>query len=128
VVEIDLQKTVMKFFSLQPFVPSGSDFESSTQFFQELGFEIKWNAGDYIGFEKDRCKFILQNFKNKEFAENFMITVSVDDVTKFYRDVIERNLPEKFGIRISEPLDMPYGKESNIIDLAGVCWHFVQQS
>jgi hypothetical protein len=116
----------MQFLSLQPFVPSGSNFESSKQFFLELGFNIRWDAGDYAGFEKDSCRFILQKFDNKEFAENFMITVNVDNADEFREEVIKKNLPEKFGIRIGEVNNMPYGREVNIIDMAGVCWHFVQ--
>jgi hypothetical protein len=116
----------MKFLSLQPFVPSGENFEGSKQFFIELGFNIIWDAGDYASFEKDGCKFILQKYNNKEFAENFMITVSVNNAEEFRNSVIEKNLPEKFGIRIGQVTQQPYGKEVNIIDLAGVCWHFVQ--
>ena len=116
----------MKFLSLQPFVPSGENFKSSKQFFVELGFRITWDAGDYAGFERDGCKFILQKFNNKEFAENFMITVAVDNADEFRKEVVEKKLPEKFGIRIGEVTDMPYGREVNIIDIAGVCWHFVQ--
>ncbi len=63
----------MKFLSLEPFVPSGSNFEGSKQFFQELGFNINWDAGDYIGFERDGCKFILQKYDNKEFAETLCL-------------------------------------------------------
>jgi predicted lactoylglutathione lyase len=116
----------MKLISLEPFVPSGSNFEGSKQFFQELGFGINWDAGDYIGFEKDGCKFILQKFSNKEFAENFMISVKIDNAEEFWKEVTEKQLPQKFGIRIAKPTQMPYGKEVNIIDLAGVCWHFVE--
>jgi hypothetical protein len=116
----------MKFQSLEPFVPSGSNFEGSKQFFLELGFTISWDAGDYIGFEKDGCKFILQHYTNKEFAENLMISVKVDNANEFYQFVVDKKLPEKFGIRISAPTQQPYGKEVNIIDIAGVCWHFVE--
>ena len=28
---------------------------------------------------------------------------------------------------VSEAINQPYGREVNIIDRAGVCWHFVQQ-
>ena len=116
----------MKFLSLQPFVPSGSDFEKSKQLFVELGFDISWDAGDYVGFKKDNCSFILQHFDNKSFAENFMVSVNVDNVDEFWDDVTKKQLPEKFGIRISAPMNQPYGREVNIIDIAGVCWHFVQ--
>ncbi|CAN5721452.1 hypothetical protein BH10BAC2_BH10BAC2_17880 [soil metagenome] len=117
----------MKFLSLEPFVPSGNNFEGSKQFFQELGFKINWDAGDYIGFEIDGCKFILQKYNNKDFAENFMISVGITNADEFWKEVSEKQLPQKFGIRLGEPTQMPYGKEVNIIDLAGVCWHFVEQ-
>ena len=116
----------MKFFSLEPFVPSGSNFDASKELFLALGFKIIWDAGDYIGFEKDGCKFILQNFLNKEFAENFMISVKIENAEEFWKDVTEKKLPEKFGIRIANPTRQPYGIEVNIIDIAGVCWHFVE--
>lgn len=117
----------MQFYSLQPFVPSGNNFEGSKDFFQQLGFTISWDAGDYTGFEKDECRFILQKFDNREFAENFMITVAVSNADEFRQEVINKQLPEKFGIRIGDVSDQSYGREVNIIDMAGVCWHFVQQ-
>jgi len=116
----------MKFLSLEPFIPSGNDFESAKQFFTALGFTITWNAGGYAGFERDGCKFILQQYDNIEFAQNLMISVKVDDVAAFRNDVIEKKLPEKFGIRIGQVTHQPYGKEVNVIDIAGVCWHFVE--
>ena len=116
----------MQFLSLEPFVPSGNNFEGSKQFFLELGFKINWDAGDYISFERDGCKFILQKFTNKEFAENFMISVHVNNAQEFWDEVNEKQLEQKFGIRLGKPAQMPYGKEVNIIDLAGVCWHFVE--
>jgi hypothetical protein len=116
----------MKFQSLEPFIPSGSNFEGSKQLFLELGFKINWNAGGYIGFEKDGCKFILQQYNNKEFAENLMINVKTDNAEEFWKFVVEKKLPERFGIRITKPSIQPYGKEVNLIDMAGVCWHFVE--
>jgi predicted lactoylglutathione lyase len=116
----------MTFQTLEPFVPSGSDFEGSKQFFQELGFKINWDAGDYIGFEKDGCKFILQRFDNRAFAENFMISIKIDNAEEFWKFVVDKNLPGRFGIKIAKPSQQPYGIEVNIIDLAGVCWHFVE--
>ena len=116
----------MQFLSLQPFVPSGENFAGSRQFFIDLGFKISWDAGDYVGFEKDGCRFILQNYNHKNFAENFMISVNVDSADEFYKEMKERKLEEKFGIKLSAPKDQPYGREVNIIDIARVCWHFVE--
>ena len=116
----------MKFLSLEPFVPSGSNFEGSKKLFLELGFNINWDAGDYIGFEKDGCKFILQRCDDEAFAQNFMISVKIENAATFWKLVLEKKLPEKFGIKVAPPQQQPYGKEVNIIDIAGVCWHFVE--
>jgi hypothetical protein len=117
----------MKFLSLEPFVPSGNNFEGSKLFFEELGFSINWDAGDYIGFEKDGCKFILQKYDKKDFAENFMVSVGISNAQEFWNEVNEKQLPQKFGVKLGKPTEQPYGKEVNIIDIAGVCWHFVEQ-
>lgn len=116
----------MKFLSLEPFIPSGKNFEGSKQFFQELGFSINWDGGDYVGFERDGCKFILQNYHNVEFAQNLMMNVKVNNAEEFWRFATEKKLPERFGIKITPPRQQPYGKEVNVIDMAGVCWHFVE--
>ena len=117
----------MEFVSLQPFVPSGADFASSKALFTDLGFDVSWDAGDYVGFHRDGCRFILQNFADRAFAENFMISVGVTRVDEFRDQVLEKGLTEKYGISIGEVTDQPYGREVNLIDIAGVCWHFSEQ-
>jgi hypothetical protein len=117
----------MKFLSLEPFVPSGSDFEKSKQLFLELGFHINWEEPGYIGFQCDDCRFILQQYDVRSFAENFMLSVKVSNIDEFRNSVLNKQLPEKYGIRVSHILQQPYGREVNVIDLAGVCWHFVEQ-
>jgi catechol 2,3-dioxygenase-like lactoylglutathione lyase family enzyme len=117
----------MKFLSLSPFVPSGSEFEKSKQFFSELGFRLNWQSPGYAGFEGEGYQFILQHFDKRDFAENFMVSVGIENAEQFRNEVLEKQLPEKFGIRIGEVTQQPYGKEVNLIDLAGVCWHFVEE-
>lgn len=116
----------MQFKSLAPFVPSGSNFNASKAFFQELGFQIAWDAGDYVSFENNGCTFILQKYDNQSFAENLMLTIGIENADAFWQEVTDKQLPEKYGIKLSKPIQQPYGKEVNIIDIAGVCWHFVE--
>ena len=118
----------MKYLSLRPFVPSGKKFEESKAFFEELGFKKVWDMDGYAGFENNGFAFILQQYDNQSFAENFMLTVGVEDAAAFRAYVLEKQLPEKYGIRIGNISNMPYGLEVNVIDLAGVCWHFVQSN
>jgi len=117
----------MKILSIEAFVPSGSSFARSRQLFLELGFQINWESPGYAGFQCDECRFILQEYNVQEFAQNFMLSVKVSDIDEFRKGVLDKGLPEKYGIQISEITKQPYGRELNLIDLAGVCWHFVEQ-
>ncbi len=114
----------MKYNSIECFVPSGRDFQASRQLFLALGFNISWETDEYIGFENNGCRFILQRYDEKPFAENFMLSVKVDDLDEFWQKISQLNLPEKFGVKLKEPTDFPWGREVNLIDIAGVCWHF----
>lgn len=117
----------MHFVSLEPFIPSGDNFEQSKLFFKELGFEAEWEEEGLVGFRQGNCKFILQQYDNKAFAENLMLSVKVSDIKAFYEQVANKHLPAKFNIpAIGQPVQQPYGMEVNIIDPAGVCWHFIE--
>ena len=56
-----------------------------------------------------------------------MINVKIENAQAFWNEVNEKQLPEKYGIRLGEPTKQSYGTEVNLIDIAGVCWHFVEQ-
>lgn len=116
----------MKYNSIEPFVPSGGDFKASRELFIKLGFNIVWESEDYIGFENNGCKFVLQNYNNEHFAENLMMRVTVDDLDKFWREISIKDLPAEFGVKLREPTNFPHGREVNLIDIAGVCWHFAE--
>jgi len=116
----------MQFLSLEPFVPSGPDMEKAKEFFLAIGFSLSWDGVDYCGFQFGNCKFILQKYDNKEFAENFMISIRVDDINACREKFINSNVKKLFGTRFTEIMHQPYGKEVNLIDPAGVCWHFVE--
>jgi hypothetical protein len=116
----------MNYNSIEAFVPSGKDFQKSRELFLELGFNIVWENNDLILFENNGCRFFLQKYDTKEFAENFMLSVRVNDLDGFWKEIGEKNLPEKFGVKLKEPTNFPWGREVNLIDIAGVCWHFAE--
>lgn len=51
----------MKFLSLEPMVPSGSNCEGSKKLFTELRFNVNWDAGDYVGFKKTVANLFHKN-------------------------------------------------------------------
>jgi hypothetical protein len=55
-----------------------------------------------------------------------MLSVRISDAKEFHEMVIGKKLAERFGIRVGNVSQQPYGKEVNIIDIAGVCWHFIE--
>jgi hypothetical protein len=116
----------MKVLNIRAFVPSGNDFDKSKQLFTELGFDIAFDGGNYIRFEKDGCSFFLQDYDSGDCTQHFMMAVGIADTEAFRKDVLEKKLPEKYGIKVSPIMEQPYGKEVNVVDIAGVLWHFVQ--
>ncbi len=109
---------------LRPFIPSGPDFAAAARFFVDLGFEKLWDSNGYAGFSSGTAKFILQDYINADFAANLMVRIDVSDLDAWWDNFSAKNLEEKYpGIRIKPPTDFPWGREVNIIDLAGVCWH-----
>ena len=114
--------------SLLPFVPSGKDYEASRRLFADLGFEEVWEDNGYAGFRNGGAEFILQRFDDKHFAENFMVRLNVDDLDRWWESISQRGLDRTYpGVRFSGPTDHPWGREVNLIDLAGVCWHIGQR-
>jgi hypothetical protein len=117
----------MKFLSLEPFIPSGSNWEIAKEFFREIGFTVNWDAGDYVGFQRDDCRFILQKYDAPEFAANLMLSVKLSSILEFQALLKEKDIAQRFGVKVGAIKQEAYGKELNIIDTAGVCWHFVEQ-
>lgn len=112
---------------LRPFIPSGPNFALACEFFLDLGFEKLWESGDCAGFGNGSAKFILQAYDNAEFASNLMVRLDVSDLDAWWDSVSKKNLEAKFsGVKLKPPGDFPWGREVNIIDIAGVCWHIGQ--
>ncbi len=119
---------MVKFNSIEPFVPGGSNFQESRQLFLEIGFSINWESGGFIGFQREGCKFILQDFHDKHFAENLMLRMTVSNLDEFWKEILAKKLDKKFKIKLKEPTQYPYGREMHLIDIAGVCWHIAQEN
>ena len=64
--------------SLRPFVPA-KDFETSKRFYLDLGFSVLHEDAHVAGLGLGSHEFLLQNFYVKEFADNFMMHLMVDD-------------------------------------------------
>ena len=111
---------------MRPFVPA-KDFDRSKRFYETIGFE-KVLDGEVAIFNAASGGFILQRYYQKDWAENFMMQLMVDDLDAWWAHIDGLDLPGRFGVRPPAPPKLwPWGlREVHVIDPAGVLWHFVQ--
>lgn len=70
------------------------DFAVSKAFYTALGFTLTEGWGGTMDCQLGGAKFRLQNYYNKDWAENFMMKFDVDDVDAWYehaKAVLEAN-------------------------------------
>ena len=85
----------------RPFVPA-RDFALSKRFYEALGFE-KLLDGEVAIFGIGSSSFILQNYFQKDWAENFMMQLMVDDLDGWWRHIEALDLPADFGVSAPRP-------------------------
>lgn len=113
--------------TVRPFVPA-KDFALSKRFYEALGF-TKILDGEVAIFRMGRSTFILQNYYQKEWAENFMMQLVVDDLDSWWRHVSSLALPTRFGVpEPKAPAMQPWGlRIAYVVDPSGVLWHVAQR-
>ncbi len=87
----------------RPFMPA-KDFELSKNFYETLGFE-KLLDGEVAIFRAGSGGFILQRYYQKDWAENFMMQLMVDDLDAWWKHIDGLDLPENsmFNLRAGRP-------------------------
>jgi len=112
----------------RPFLPS-KDFDLSKRFYEALGFEKVIEDESVAIFEIGSCGFILQRHYQKNWAENFMMQLMVDDLDAWWSHISALDLPGKFGIKAPQPPAMqPWGlRIAYVVDPSGVLWHIAQR-
>lgn len=114
---------------LRVFVPS-RDFEVSRGFYAALGFATIWSDDDGLALlELGDHRIMLQNYFVRDWAENFMITIEVEDATDWYEHTSEVLGAGEFGhARVAEPIDQDWGaRVTHVWDPCGVLIHFTQR-
>jgi catechol 2,3-dioxygenase-like lactoylglutathione lyase family enzyme len=111
----------------RPFLPA-KDFELSKRFYRSLGFELVLD-GEVAIFAVGASSFILQNYYQKEWAENFMMQLMVDDLDSWWAHILELDLPLHFAVSPPRaPALQPWGlRIAYLADPSGVLWHVAQR-
>jgi hypothetical protein len=113
--------------SARAFLPS-KDFMASKAFYEALGFP-KLLDSDVAIFGIGNSAFILQQHFQKDWAENCMMQLMVDDLDKWWRHIDALDLPKSFGVPAPKaPAVQPWGlRVAFLVDPSGVLWHIAQR-
>lgn len=110
--------------SIRPFIGS-KDFEISRNFYIDLGFEEHILGPDFSVFHSGKLSFYLQASYVKDWVENTMVFMEVDDVERFYKDLIALDLPSKYkAVKVVPIRYLDWGSECFVHDPSGILWHF----
>ena len=111
----------------RPFLPA-RDFDTSRRFYEALGFE-KLLDSEVAIFRLGGSGFILQRYFQKEWAENFMMQLMVDDLDAWWSHIQKLDLPKAFGVQAPKaPAMQPWGlRVAYVFDPSGVLWHVCQR-
>lgn len=112
------------FKSIRSFV-GAKDFEKSRKFYKDLGFEEVTLSENMSYFTVDeKLGFYLQKAYVKDWVDNSMLFLEVEDIEQYLSEIKAKNLTEKYPkVRVSEIVDNDWGREFFLHDPSGILWH-----
>lgn len=110
--------------SIRPFI-GAADFEISSAFYRDLGFEeVKLSPAMSL-FKTGDFGFYLQNAFNRDWIDNTMVFLEVQDVQRFWDELVTLDLPAKYkNVRLTPIRTDYWGRECFVHDPSGILWHF----
>jgi hypothetical protein len=113
-----------KAISIRPFI-GAKNFEISRFFYQNLGFQEVVLGNDFSYFHTESIGFYLQDAYVKDWIDNTMIFMEVDNVDRYYNELLALELPKKYeGVKLTSIRVENWGKECFLHDPSGILWHF----
>ena len=110
--------------SIRPFI-GAVNFEISRSFYRDLGFEESVLSHNMSYFKTEGLVFYLQDAYVKDWIDNLMIFLEVDDVDRYWNELLALDLPAKYkGVRLTPIRKDYWGKECFMHDPSGILWHF----
>lgn len=102
------------------------NFEESRLFYKDLGFEESVISKDMSLFKvSDNIGFYLQNAYVKDWVDNTMLFLEVDDVNRYYNELQKLELNKKYkSVKLTAIREESWGRECFLHDPSGILWHF----
>ncbi|UZT98244.1 glyoxalase [Chryseobacterium fluminis] len=112
--------------SIRPFI-GAQNFNISRDFYRDLGFEEVVLEPKLSLFQKQDIAFYLQDYYTKDWVDNTMIFVEVENVEEFWSQLVDLQLGDQYPTaRLSPIKTMEWGSECFLHDPSGILWHFGQ--
>jgi hypothetical protein len=124
-----MQESLKSARSIRTFV-GAEDFQTSRSFYSELGFEES-TIDEKMSFFKVNSSlgFYLQDYYVKEWCDNSMVLLEVQDVNDIRKSLIELEIERKYkNVNLLDIRRNEHGKQIFVYDLSGVLWHFFEFS
>lgn len=113
-----------KALSIRPFI-GAKNFEISKSFYNALGFKETVLFENMSLFTMDTIGFYLQDAYVKDWVDNTMLFMEVEDVNDFWNELVSLDLPSKYkGVKTSPIRQHDWGSECFLHDPSGILWHF----
>jgi hypothetical protein len=110
--------------SIRPFI-GAMHYDISRSFYRDLGFEERVLDSKMSYFRSDNFGFYLQDAYVKDWVDNTMVFMEVDDVDRFWKELVALDLPGRYkGVRLTPIRTYDWGKECFLHDPSGILWHF----
>lgn len=110
--------------SIRPFI-GAKNYEISRNFYLDLGFQEIILSSDMSYFNTDGLGFYLQNAYVKDWADNTMVFMEVENVKRFWNELLALELPSKYeNVKLVAIRELDWGKECFLHDPSGILWHF----
>ena len=110
--------------SIRPFI-GAKNFELSRQFYRDLEFEERVISHDMSLFLTGGLGFYLQDAYVQDWVDNTMLFLEVDDVERFWNELVTLDLPAKYeAVRLVPIRNLDWGRECFLHDPSGILWHF----
>ncbi len=109
--------------SIRPFI-GAKDFELSRNFYRDLGFQESIISDTLSYFNTNGLGFYLQKAYVKDWVDNSMIFMEVDDVDHYWKELLALNLTSKYKtVKLTPIREYDWGRECFIHDPSGILWH-----
>lgn len=113
-----------KAISIRPFI-GAKNFEVSKKFYSDLGFHETILFPKMSLFRTEQLGFYLQDAYVKDWIDNTMLFMEVEDVDQFWKELVALDLPAKYEtVKLTPIRQEDWGRECFIHDPSGVLWHF----